>query len=195
MQKETVLVIDDYHLIKGNDANQFITSLIMDETINLRIVLPLRFIESSSIAELSLKGYLHHIPKEVFELNASDIKKYFKSCGISLKDADADYLYSYSEGWISALYLLMINYKAEGSFETIGNIYFLVEKAIYEPFSEDVKAFLLCVCIFSSFSLEQAKYLWQSDNAADFIAEVTSKNAFITYDRKSKTYQVHTITL
>ncbi len=193
IEKETILVIDDYHLITGFDANRFITSLIMSETLDLRIVLPLRFIESSSIAELSLKGYLHHIPKEAFELNASDIKKYYKSCGIKLKDADAEYLHSYSEGWISALYLLMINYKAEGGFETTGNIYLLVEKAIYEPFSDDVKDFLLRVCIFSSFSLEQAKYLWGKDGASDFIAEVTSKNAFITYDRKSKTYQVHTI--
>ena len=44
---------------------------------------------------------------------------------------------------------------------TTYNIYKLVEKAVYELFSEDIKDFLLTMCIFNCFSLEQAMFMME----------------------------------
>ncbi|TGE39442.1 helix-turn-helix transcriptional regulator [Desulfosporosinus fructosivorans] len=190
---QTVLVIDDYHLMDSSDINSFIEFLVRNEIDNLHIVLIARFTELQNIDELMLKGYLNHITKETFELRSKEVIKYYRLCGISLKDTEADKLYSFTEGWISALYLLMLNYIEDGNFTTLINIYSLVEKAVYTPFSEEIKDFLLTLCILDSFTLEQASHMWQKENAGKLLTEITNKNAFVKYDRKTKTYQMHNI--
>lgn len=193
LQQRTVLVIDDYHLINETDVNNFMEFLISNEIVNFHIVLTTRFSGILNIEELLLKGYLNHITKEVFEFTQMEIVKYYKLCGINLKQVEAEMLFSYSEGWISALYLLMLEFKEEGHFFTTTNIYKLVEKAVYKPFSEDIKDFLVMMSIFDNFTLEQATHMWGNDDAKTFISEITSKNAFVNYDVSSKVYQMHNI--
>lgn len=193
LPEKTVVVIDDYHLVNGAEMGRFIEFLVVNEIDHLHIVLTVRFIEFLNIEELSLKGFLSHITKETFELMPNEITRYYKICGISLKDNEADKLYSITEGWISALYLLMLNFKESGNLIASRNVYNLVQNAIYEPFSEDIKHFLMSMCIFDSFTMEQAIYMWGDENAEKLIAEITGKNAFVNYDVSTKTYQIHNI--
>lgn len=190
---KTVWVIDDYHMIDCEQINRFIELIVMSNLTNLHIVLTTRYINIQSIEELKLKGYLCHIEKEILELKPHDIINYYSLCGIVLKDHEVKYLYDFSEGWISALYLLMLNYLEEGSFTTAVSIYKLVEKSIYLPCSENIKEFLLCVCIFDCFTLPQAMHMWQKESTQAFLDEITQQNAFIMYDPNTKTYQTHNI--
>lgn len=191
--EKTVLVIDDYHLLNGTDAGTFIEFLAVNEIDHLQIVLTTRFIVLQSKEELFLKGYLHHITKETFELMPNEIIKYYKLCGIRIEAAEADKLYAITEGWISALYLLMLNYKETGSLITTHNIYKLIENAIYKHFSEDIKEFLLSISIFDSFSERQAVHMWGNENAKKYLDKITGMNAFVNYDVKTKMYQIHNI--
>ncbi len=193
LPEKTVLVIDDYHLLNETEVGSFIKFLVVNEIDNLHIVLTARFIDHLSIDEFSLKGYLCHIKKGTFELRPNEITKYYKLCGINLKDTDADKLYLTTEGWISALYLLMLNFIETGSFMTTHNIYKLVENTIYSPFSEEIKDLLLCLCIFDSFTIKQAIHMWGNENAEELLNEITGKNAFVNYDANTKIYQIHNI--
>jgi LuxR family maltose regulon positive regulatory protein len=190
---QTVLVIDDYHLIQSPVVNRLIEFLTTNKISNLHLVLITRFIDLTSLEELKLKGYLHHIAKETFEFTPKEISAYFKLCGIHLSKLDADKLYSLTEGWISALYLLMLGFIAEGGFANLVDIYKLVEKSIYIPFPEEIKNFLLTLSIFTSFTREQAFHMWGKTNTGSLLSEITNKNAFIKYDHRMKTYQVHNI--
>jgi len=190
---KTVVVIDDYHIVECVEINDFIEYLIRNEIPDLSIVLTVRYINIKNLDELKLKGYLKHITKETFEFDAKEIKAYYKICGISLKDCEVDKLYLLTEGWISALYLMMLNFLEEGNFSSTSNIYKLVEKTLYIPFSDEIKEFLQIICFFDSFTLEQAIYMWQNENADKLLAEITSKNTLIKYDDKTRTYQMHNI--
>ncbi|HBE80940.1 MAG TPA: helix-turn-helix transcriptional regulator [Firmicutes bacterium] len=199
---KSVLVLDDYHLIQNPDIHDFIIFLVRNRITNLHIVLITRMASLEPLDELKLKGYAHHITKETFELTPDEIVTYYKLCGIVLKSGQTDMLYEYTEGWISALYLLMLNFIKEGSFEPnepilsdslIPNIYSLVEKAIYAPLSEEQKEFLLQASIFDSFSLEQAEYIRQEPDTAQLLAKILARNAFLTYDPKIKIYHLHNI--
>lgn len=193
IHEDTVLVMDDYHLVDSTEVNYFIESLVKNEIINLYIVLTARYAEFQNLDELRLKGYLLHITKETFELIPKEIIKYYKLCGISIKDTEADNLYSHTEGWISALYLLMLSFLEEGSFSLTANINKLIENAVFTPFPEEIKDFLIVMCIFDNFTLEQASYMWEKDNTEALLTEITSKNAFVKYDSRSRTYQAHNI--
>lgn len=193
LPERTVLILDDYHLMNGTELNRFIELLVMAELVNLHIILTARFIEFPLSEEFLLKGYLYRISKETFEFNANEIKAYYKLCGISVKAAEADRLYAYTEGWISALYLLMLNYKAEGGFQTTVNIYNLVEKAVYMPFSDEIKELLLHVGVYKSFTLDLAAHMCGKENISKLLAEIVNKSAMVKYDKKTKTYYIHTI--
>ena len=110
---------------------------------------------------------MHHITKETLELMPQEIAGYYQACGINLKDQEADQLYSVTEGWISALYLLMLEYIAEGSYTPAKNIYKLIEKAIYAPLSDEIKEFVITMCIFDSFTHEQAVHMWGTEDTGD----------------------------
>ena len=193
ISEETVLVLDDYHLVSATDVSGFICFLIINEIEHLHIILTARFIERFRIEELSLKGYLYHIEKEFFELAPGEITEYYRRCGVSLRPEEAERLHRITEGWISALYLLLLSYRETGSLADTNNIQKLVECAVYEPFSPEIKEFLLNVCLFDNFTLEQAAHMWNGGEAAALLAEVRRKNAFITFDAETKIYQMHNI--
>ena len=190
---ETVLVIDDYHLISATDVSSFIWFLVVNEIDHLHIVLTARFVERLRIEELFLKGYLYHIEKEIFELKPNEIMEYYKLCGLSLQEAEADQLYTVTEGWISALYLLILSAKETGSFSDTNNIHNLVKNAVYDPFSEEIKDFLQHLCIFENFTLQQAIHMWGGARAELLLEEICGKNAFVNFDADTKTYQIHSI--
>ena len=191
--RRTVIVIDDFHLVDTREAADFITFLAANELTNLHIVLISRYFEFFNIEELSLKGYLNHIGKDSFEFNQTEIIEYYALCGISLTEGEADDLYSLTEGWISALYLLMLNFKESGSLLTSVSVYKLIEQAVYEPFPEEIKKFLLSMSIYNSFTPVQAAYMMPDACIEEILDEVTGKNAFVTYDPLANTYYIHSI--
>ncbi|KUG04052.1 hypothetical protein ASZ90_018578 [hydrocarbon metagenome] len=193
LAEKTVLFINDYHLLNRTEAGSFIETLAVNEISNLYIVLAGRYIEHPNMEELMLKGYLYQITKEAFEFMPNDVIKYYKLCGISIRKAEAEKLYSITEGWISALYLLMLNYLEKGSFISSDSIYKLFDNAVFQQFSNDLKAFMLGMCIFTCFTKEQAVHIYGDEKAEVFLDEIIRKNAFVNYDDDSKTYYVHNI--
>lgn len=192
---ETIIVIDDYHELESDLMNTFFEYLAQIKVPDLHIVLIARFTKFRNITELSLKNCVCHITKEIFELSPDDILQYFRVCGITLKAAQAELLYSLTEGWISALYLLLLEYASKGSFTNAESIYRLIETAVYLPLREEVKEFLLSMCVFSGFSLSQAQYVLGERSATGILSELTEGNSFVKYERRLKTYYIHSIFL
>lgn len=190
---KTVLVIDDYHLIDSPEVNHFIDLLVENEIDNLHIVLAARYTNFQKLAELKLKGYLHHITKETLELRPQEITGYYQTCGVNLKSDEAEQLYAATEGWISAVYLFMLEYITEGGWTPAKSIYTLIDKAVYGPLSDATKDFVITLCMFESFTYEQAVHIWGGENAGQLLEDITNKNAFVRYDNRLKTYHMHNI--
>ncbi|EGW41507.1 LuxR C-terminal-related transcriptional regulator [Desulfosporosinus sp. OT] len=193
LKNKAVLVIDDYHIVECPELNGFIEFLVMNEITDLHLVLTARHTGLQRTEELILKGYLLHIEKEVFEFSDKDIKAYYRLCGIFLKKNEAERLYALTEGWISALYLIMLNYIENGILETLQDINKLLENTIYRHFPEEIKELLQSLCLLDSFSLEQAVYVSNNENSETLLSEVIANNAFIKYDEGLKTYHMHKI--
>ncbi|HWR28995.1 MAG TPA: LuxR C-terminal-related transcriptional regulator [Negativicutes bacterium] len=189
----TFLVIDDYHLIVSREINSLVERVAMNGIPGLHIVLITRYIGQLNVEELALKGYLHLIAKETLELTPQEIAEYYRVCGISLDEEEIQRLHALTEGWISALYLFMLELRSHGSYTPEANIYKLIEKTVYDPFAAETKEFLLTMSLFDSFTHEQAAYMWGNENVDELLAEVTGQNAFINYDYQNKTYFVHNI--
>jgi len=189
----SVLVIDDYHLVECAETNSFIEFLVLSETTDVHIVLITRYTYFFRLEELQLKGYLYHIKQASFELMPMDIISYYKQCGISINTKDAGELYALTEGWISALYLLMLNFGSRGSSLHLTDIHTLIDKVVYSPLPEVIRNLLVNMCIFNSFTLEQAHYVCKGENPVSHIEELVGKNAFVNYESREKTYYMHSM--
>jgi LuxR family maltose regulon positive regulatory protein len=189
----TILVIEDYHLVDSPGVNSFIEILAENRIDSLHIVLTTRIAKFQRLEELALKGYLHHITKETLEFLPRDITEYYRACGITLTDSEALKLYADTEGWISALYLVMLEYSVKGRYTPTESIYKLVEKAVYRPLPGEIKKFLVMLCIFDSFTLKQAVFMWGNENAARFLDKLIVGNSFVKYDSRLKAYHIHNI--
>ena len=188
-----IWVIDDYHLADCPEVADFIEYLLWNELPDLHIVLTARHTHFINLEEMALKGYVNHIRKDVLELTQADIASYYRLCGLSPKEKELHWLYTYTEGWISALYLLMLSYQAEGVFTAPPNITALMEKTVYAPLSDEIKEFLMTVCLFDAFTPEQAAHMWQKGGSEKLMEEITGANAFTGWDGRSGAYQVHRI--
>ncbi|HOO28769.1 MAG TPA: helix-turn-helix transcriptional regulator, partial [Lachnospiraceae bacterium] len=187
------IVIDDYQQLSSPEINDFFEMLARSEMENLHIILNTRFSGFQKHEELALKGLLYHIRQEAFELRPEEIREYYKICGIPPSKEQVRQLFSMTEGWISALYLMMLAYLSNGTLETPGNIYQLIEKAVHLPLSDEAKDFILCVSVFDSFTLQQAAHLWKQSDSGRLLSEILRQNAFVNYDSKSKTYRIHSL--
>jgi LuxR family maltose regulon positive regulatory protein len=193
IEKATFLVIDDYHYVKSEVADAFLRLLILNMPKNLHLVIISRisFLDNSS--ELQLKGVINHIGANTMEFSLLDIKKYFRLLDIIIGKEEQEQLYKYSEGWVSALYLFAMDYKLHGSFVFTSSIPELVYQTVYEPLGDELKSFLKTICLFETFNLEQAQYMWQKDNTKELLDQLLSCNAFITQDRITSYYSFHNI--
>jgi len=193
LHEKCVLVIDDYHLVENPRVSGFIAALAQNEVYNLHIVLTGRFIKLQQLEELSLKGLLKHITKEDLALTTKEIIEYFALCGVLIGEKQSRWLHETTEGWISALYLILLNFIEDGVFETPDSIYKLIEKIIYIPLPDPQKELLIMLSVFDNFSLEQATFMWDGRDAGKMLAGIVAGNAFVYYESRSKTYQIHSI--
>lgn len=187
------LVIDDYHILKSKFMNRIIQCLTDNVIENLHIILTLRSINFEWFDEYKLKGYIFHINKEHLELASADITKYFKMCGYRISNDESLRITRNTEGWISAIYMSMLEYGVSGNFSIEKSIYDLLDKAIYKRLSEDVKEFLLHMCVFDRLSMEQARYIFSKKNTRDILKDLTEANMFVVFDSREKSYSLHSI--
>lgn len=109
-----------------------------------------------------------------------------------MSESDAGRIHTDTEGWISALYLIMLEYIQKGEYTPAEGINNLIEKAVYDPLPEDAREFLVAMSIFDAFTLKQAAFIW-GKNADTILDELTESNSFVTYDGRLKLYHIHTL--
>ena len=202
-QQETALVIDDYHLIKGDAVTSFILALAKKTIPRFHIIISSR--ESFPYDdELLLGGYVNPITAGVFALDKTDIERYFEKYSLTLTDSEIGTIAKYTEGWISALHLIALealhHFPAQNSvMGTVDDSGLLssILKLVYQPLPVQCKQFLCCMCCLPDFSMEQAEYIWPEPSkgisAGRLLETLISKNAFILYDEPKGCYHIHTL--
>lgn len=191
--EETILVIDNCQLVKNKIIDNFIISISGRLIKNVHIVIVTQNRSSGNILDIILKKNLNYITKSYFELDIYEIQKYYKLCGIDLNENEAINLYKYCGGWISVLYLELLDYIKNKRFQSTDRVYFLVKKIMDNKFSEKAKTSFLKLCLCKDFTVEKLKFILENTNVSDFIDEIDNVNIFIKYDANKKTYHIQKV--
>ena len=189
----TMFVVDNYHLVADKYIDEVIKDLAGSANKNVRIVIITQAINSNGAFEMILSRKINHISKADFELSKSDIIQYYKDCGIKLEDNEADFLYKYTEGWISALYLQMLSFNATNTFEMTVDIENLIGKAYWYNLDRISQELLVGISVFNSFTIRQCQYIANGMVNIKDIEKLLNDSGFVRYDAKEGRYFMHSI--
>jgi LuxR family maltose regulon positive regulatory protein len=186
-----VVVIDDFYLLDSQEINQFIQALAYRNINKLHIVLIGRKQPDIDLIEMQIKNVCYFIGQFELMFTAKDIRGYFKMHGYMLSEDVTYKIFQNTEGWISAIYLTMLEYKETRKIEDTQPISKIIESTIYSKYDEDIKRFFLKLSVMSEFDISQALFVTEEDRASEFLKNLEETNAFITYNGISGVYRIH----
>ena len=189
----TVLVIDDYHFAHSTELDRFIERIVRANIEGFHILILSRTVPEMSIDELVLKGYCYLIKSHLFEVSMDEIKEYFKLHSFDISDDTARRVYEISEGWASAIYLIMQRYAEIGRLEPGRSIERLIETAVMSRYTGRELMILKSLCVLDSFTPKQAVYVMDDAGTERIIQELSWENSFIRYDDQDDVYRIHNI--
>ncbi|KXL54163.1 HTH-type transcriptional regulator MalT [Anaerotignum neopropionicum] len=191
-----VLVIDDYHLINQSTQLGTLIELLAEEEIpNLHILLLTRTRPKFNHMNLISKGLCYYLDTDSLSFTMQEIKEYLDLMGFCALPQDIEKIYSYTEGWISAVYLLMLGIKKGLPLTEVSNITQLVSDNLFSTFDDSVKEVLLKLSILDTFTLPQAVQILKNPKIPPIIERLLAQNAFVEYDGKTGVYKLHNVLL
>ncbi|PKM49403.1 MAG: hypothetical protein CVV02_16190 [Firmicutes bacterium HGW-Firmicutes-7] len=189
----TILVVDDYHFAHSPELDKLIERIVRANIEGFHILILSRTLPELNIDELMLKGYCYLIKSHLFEVNLEEIKKYFKLYSYNISEDIARQIYDISEGWVSAIYLMMQRYAEIGRLEPGRSIERLIETAVMLRYTNREVIILKSLCILDSFSPQQAAYTTDDISTEGIIRKLSYGNSFIRYDEQDNVYRIHNI--
>ncbi len=187
------IAIDNYHMIGDNFFDLLISSMVDVLPIDFHFIFITQALTSTITYELIVKEKILHINKEQLEFNKHDIIEFFKLHDLTISEIDAARLYDFSEGWISAIYLQMINYSETGRLDNCESIDTLVEKTVWDKLDECDKELMISLSTLNYFTLKEAKLMLQGDKLNKDIDSLLENLIFIRFDKTSRNYFIHHI--
>lgn len=193
--RKTVIILDDFHLVKEPDINLFLKTVISSNFRELHIVLVARNTANIDLTEFVAKGLVYIFPQSQLAFTLPEVKKFCKLKKLQLSEEQIKEICELTGGWVSLVYLMLTG--AERGLEIKRNsvIDNIIETVLYDIYDENVKRFLLKLSVMDIFTEKQAQFVTGEENAPAIIRRLARDNAFVAYDNKNDTYKIHNIML
>lgn len=187
------LILDGVHECKRSILNSLIESIVYRRIKNLHIILSSRTYPNIKYEEMWVKGYCILVEQSLMAFSKEEICQFFKLNGIMLKEEEEKQIYEYTEGWISAIYLVLLDYKQSGYFKNKGGINHLIHSFIFEKMSDEGKQILMMLSLIDDFQIEQAVYITQMEICRYILPELVETIGFVKFNSNSKSYSLHAV--
>lgn len=187
------VIIDDYHLIENDKINILIDRLINVNIPWLHIILIGRKKPNLPISEMLIKNICLFINKDDLSFNEAECAEYFRMMDFSADDATKNQIYSYSNGWIAAIYLMIRSY-SKNKQVYLESLFDMIKSSLFDEYDSAIKETLIKLSIFDAISLKQAVFILDNPSAAKHLHFLEENNAFISVDNQGY-YKFHQIFL
>jgi LuxR family transcriptional regulator, maltose regulon positive regulatory protein len=129
----------------------------------------------------------------LFELSPEEIQEFFSLFGHDLSADRTMQVYQVTEGWITAVYLLMKSYAETGTLDQETDITTLLEKAIMAQHTREEVHLLTVLSFLDSFTPRQAVHVSGRKDAAGMVHRLCLDNSLIHYVSQAGNYKMHHI--
>lgn len=190
---ELYLVLEDYHECRSAAIDRFLTRIIFEDIPYFHIILVSRVFPDIPYEEMLLKGYSGVVDQQSLTLTQEEIDQFYRDNGVVLAPAELQNVEQYTDGWISAVYLSLLDYKKTGRLRQTVSILHLLKTSIYDRFLEPARELLMKMSLFESFSLECGRYVAEVDVSAVLINGIVDNMGFLKYDDAAGCYLMHSL--
>jgi len=192
-EKPFIFVLDDFHIIQNKTILNFLELFISARVSNFSIVLISRKKPDISLAGMLSKGLLARITEDDLRFSRDEISEYLLMRGVELADSVVSDIYSYTDGWIFAIYLVGLTAQKGGLVDLVFpaklDIFDLIEKEVFASASKALQDFLISISILEVIPSGLLTAL--AKNNIPLIYEIMQMSMFIRYDLRSDSYRIH----
>lgn len=188
-----IYVLDDFHHINNKSILNSISLFLSARAQNFSLVLISRKKPDISLSGLLSKGLLTRINEDDLRFSRDEMDEYFRVMGVELDEHVMSEVYTYTDGWIFAIYLVGLATKKgelqNSVFPAKIDIFELIENEIFAVASKELQDFLVRI---SAVDFIPARLLKEmAGNNQSLISEILLMSAFIRYDSYSDSFRIH----
>ncbi len=190
-----ILILDDFHKINNSNFNALIEDIVNAEIPDFHILIISRRYPDIPYDEWFMKDKCFLIEQSVISFTRKDINNFFALNGIVLSDEENELINELTEGWISAVYLMLLSYLQTGTVDNINRIIHMTKTSVFDRLEQEEKAILAKLSLLDNFTVEQGAYITEKGNE-DFERILRNSSIgihFIHYDIKSEFYSIHNL--
>lgn len=197
-EDEIYFVVDNFHLLDFTRANNILTVLKDFIPDNFHLIVISRINPLKGSQRIAFGARINEIGSGHLSLTEEEIGEYATLCDVKLKTEDKKALFEESEGWISIIYMNLLNYiENKELLLNYNNIYPMVRDIFYQPLKEKTKDILIKLSLTSEgdFTKEQAVVVCSNKNVLEELEHVSREDNFIYYSDNTGFYHIHNILL
>ncbi|HBV99408.1 MAG: hypothetical protein JL50_13255 [Peptococcaceae bacterium BICA1-7] len=189
---QSLLVLDDFHLLQKELPRTVMSALLSYSGTKLRLVIITQTARPFALSFFEQSG-AHYIHIEDLRLSAEDVRRYCRLCGVALSEAEAGRLYDYTEGWIVALYLTVLQMQRGEGLSPGLSLLQLMESIVWENISSQGKNLFFHIALFPGVTIDQICFLLQADSLPENVFALLEETPFVRYEAEERRYVPHAI--
>lgn len=193
MHTPVSVILDDFQECNSVAINGVISKLAYAGIEGFHIVLITRVYPSLPYEEMFLRGYCGTMDQLMLTLDRKETNEIFCINGFLLSEEELTKIFEYTDGWISAVYLVLFEYRRTGELERFSSASNLLKTAIFDKLPSGMQDLYMKMSLFDSFTMEEAIYVSKSTMHPMVIKETIEQFGFMQYDLKSKRYEMHAL--
>lgn len=188
LQQDTYFILEDYHLYDNPKFNQFLEALAYCDIPKLHIFIIGRKYPSIPYLEMEIRGCAERIGIHDLCLSRSEVEDFFEINNCNPGKEACDAIVEYTRGWLSAVYLLCMNYLQHQEYRGKRMLALLVRDSIFNKLSANEQRILLSISVLSSCMPEQAIVLTEQEDAMRILFQMEEEIAFVHYNSERGFY-------
>lgn len=202
IKEEFYIILDDYHHLQQNkEIGSALDYLLRHLPINLHLIISSRSTPSLNLAYYLAKQELFKLEKEQLQFNLKEIQTLLKEVhGLKIPDEEIVRIEKHSEGWITAIQLILQKISVAGeekAKETLNGyvasgeeVFNYFAREIYEDQPEEIQEFLMKTSILKHLTPDICNYLLNIKKSGEFLSYLEIEHIFITKVNHT-TYKYH----
>lgn len=195
VNKRFVIVFDDFHFIHDKAVINFLENLIEARISNISIILISRTKPDLNLTGMLSKGLLARITEDDLRFSEDEMSHYFTQRGLNLGENMLANIYSCTEGWIFAIYLIGLSIQKgnvcehDPVFLAKLDIFELIDREIFGIASRKLKTFLIKISLLDG--MPKGLLLDLANNDDSILEEMSRISLFLRYDSFLEIYRLH----
>ncbi len=201
LSTETVLVLDDYHLIGAQPIHDALTYLVEHLPSNVHLVIASRSDPLLPLARLRARSALTELRAANLRFTAEETTAFLTEVmGLSLSTEQVAALEARTEGWIAGLHLAALSLQGRDDVASFiasftGSHRYVVDYLVEEVLSrqpEEVQDFLLQTCLLDRLSGPLCDAVREREDSQRLLEHVERSNLFlVALDEERQWYRYH----